>query len=372
MSSKWSLCIIARDNEDKIGRTLESAKPLFDEIIVVDTGSLDKTKEVAESYGAITYDFEWIDDFAAARNYSFSKATGDWIMWLDTGDIIPPASVKAFQQLKLHLTTQKESDIPEGFVVRMNRNIETDGTIVSWHLTVRLVRKSANPYWKDAIHESLHTDNDNMLIFREAWVDDLNALYQEKSKRNLRILEKLRDEGRNDAWLWYYFGQEHFVHEEYEEAIEAGKNLIALGDATNFRYEALINIHKCYVALKTPEKGIDYLLQAISFYPARPEAFIYLGDFYYNLQQWDFARPFYQAVIGSATTTNHGINVDPRFYDGHYPYGRLGMCHAEMGRHKEALDALRKGLDRAPEKHKDVYRGVIKDIQRYRKEHAKK
>ncbi len=74
-----SLCMIVKNEEKVLGRCLDSIADLMDEIIIVDTGSTDRTKEIAKKYTEHIYDFEWIDDFSAARNFSFSKATKDYI-----------------------------------------------------------------------------------------------------------------------------------------------------------------------------------------------------------------------------------------------------------------------------------------------------
>ena len=83
-----SLCMIVKDEQDVIERCLESVKDVVDEIIIVDTGSTDKTKQIVSKYTDKIYDFEWVNDFAKARNYSFSKATKDYILWLDADDVI--------------------------------------------------------------------------------------------------------------------------------------------------------------------------------------------------------------------------------------------------------------------------------------------
>lgn len=80
-----SLCMIVKNEERVLARCLESVRECMDEIIIVDTGSSDATKEIAARYTDKIYDFEWIDDFAAARNFSFSKASMDFAMWLDAG-----------------------------------------------------------------------------------------------------------------------------------------------------------------------------------------------------------------------------------------------------------------------------------------------
>ncbi|MFH1570870.1 MAG: glycosyltransferase, partial [Gemmatimonadota bacterium] len=86
---RLSLCMIVRDEEARLGRCLDSVRGLADEIVVVDTGSRDRTVSLAESHGARVGHFPWCDDFAAARNASLALATGDWIMWLDADDILP-------------------------------------------------------------------------------------------------------------------------------------------------------------------------------------------------------------------------------------------------------------------------------------------
>ena len=83
-----SLCMIVKNEEMVLKRCLDSVKNIVDEIIIVDTGSTDKTKDIAKKFTKNIYDFKWIDDFAAARNYSFSKATKEYIMWLDADDVI--------------------------------------------------------------------------------------------------------------------------------------------------------------------------------------------------------------------------------------------------------------------------------------------
>ena len=97
-----SLCMIVRDEEAVLGRCLESVAPAVDEIIVVDTGSMDGTKAVAAAYTDRIFDFAWVDDFAAARNASFAKATGDYILWLDADDVLLPEDLDALPREWFH------------------------------------------------------------------------------------------------------------------------------------------------------------------------------------------------------------------------------------------------------------------------------
>jgi len=91
-----SLCMIVKNEENTLGRCLETIKDLVEEMIIVDTGSTDKTKEVAMQFTDNIFDFAWIDDFAAARNYSFQFASKEYIMWLDADDILDEKKQTAF------------------------------------------------------------------------------------------------------------------------------------------------------------------------------------------------------------------------------------------------------------------------------------
>ena len=95
-----SLCMIVKNEEAVLARCLDSIKEAVDEIIIVDTGSDDSTKEIARKYTSEVYDFEWVSDFSAARNFAFSKAKMDYQMWLDADDIVPAEEAEKILQLK--------------------------------------------------------------------------------------------------------------------------------------------------------------------------------------------------------------------------------------------------------------------------------
>lgn len=94
-----SLCMIVKDEEQYLARCLSSVKSLVDEIIIVDTGSTDKTKDIAGIFGARVFDFTWTENFSEARNFSLSKATGDWILVLDGDEVLSPADHGQVKQL---------------------------------------------------------------------------------------------------------------------------------------------------------------------------------------------------------------------------------------------------------------------------------
>ena len=95
-----SLCMIVRDEEDVLGRCLDSVKDAVDEIIIIDTGSEDRTKETALKYTQNVYDFPWRDGFSAARNFALEHGTMDYLMWMDADDVLPAESRRKLIRLK--------------------------------------------------------------------------------------------------------------------------------------------------------------------------------------------------------------------------------------------------------------------------------
>ena len=158
--AKISLCLIARDEEQMLPGALESVYGAVDEIIVVDTGSSDKTKEVAKSAGALVVDHFWQDDFSAARNQALSHATGDWILVLDADERLAPGSSTAIRE-----GVEKDSFdcglLPLFNASRLNATIaevlEGDAQLGEPVLLPRLFRRSLDLKWEGVVHENVAT-----------------------------------------------------------------------------------------------------------------------------------------------------------------------------------------------------------------------
>ncbi len=124
--SSLSLCMIVKNEEKCLPRCLESLKPVVDEMIVVDTGSTDSTIEIAELFGARTFDFKWNDDFSAARNYSLEQASGDWILVMDADEVISPKDHTNILKLLTRTKSKRHA-----FMI-VTRNYTDQYNIVGW------------------------------------------------------------------------------------------------------------------------------------------------------------------------------------------------------------------------------------------------
>lgn len=149
-----SLCMIVKNEELILARCLDSLRGLMDEIIIVDTGSTDSTKEVALRYTDKVYDFSWCDDFAAARNFSFSKATKDYIYAPDADEVLDEANRRKFMMLKSAL-------LPEIEIVTMKYLTPSEYNTVqnaTCDIRPKLYKRLRTFSWINPVHETVRLD----------------------------------------------------------------------------------------------------------------------------------------------------------------------------------------------------------------------
>jgi len=184
--------MIVKNEEEVLERCLNSLKGLMDEIIIVDTGSTDSTKEIAARYTDKIYDFSWCDDFAAARNFSFSKASMDFAMWLDADDVFLEADKNAFIELK--------NSIPDNVdvvMLRYHTAFDEEGKPVFSYYRERLIRKGTVSFWKGRVHEVIvHTGR---VMYSEVAVTH-RSVKTGYNDRNLRIYEKQEKRGKAQSF----------------------------------------------------------------------------------------------------------------------------------------------------------------------------
>ena len=149
-----SLCMIVRDEERVLERCLSSIADLVDEIVIVDTGSTDRTKEIAKKFTDQIYDFQWVDDFSKARNFAFSHAIMDYIMTMDADEVLENSDVKHFRSLK-------ECLLPEIEIVRMKcvTRMEKDvDHIFDEEYRLKLFKRQREFVWEGSIHEMVRLE----------------------------------------------------------------------------------------------------------------------------------------------------------------------------------------------------------------------
>ncbi|MGL6107249.1 tetratricopeptide repeat-containing glycosyltransferase family 2 protein [Romboutsia sp.] len=211
-----SACIIARNEEKNIDSCLKSIADVVDEIILVDTGSSDKTIEVAKSYGAKVFFRKWDNDFSAARNKSLDMATHEWILVIDCDEVLAENSKGKLREIVT-------DDTQEAFGIDIVNIINGVESYASIHL--RLFKNKPEYRYKGIIHEQMYLDNKNLEVLR-AHINFIHYGYGndkelevKKRDRNLKILN-LVDEDKRDGMYYFHLGAEYTRVNDHNTASE--------------------------------------------------------------------------------------------------------------------------------------------------------
>lgn len=321
-----SLCMIVRDEEAVLERCLASAAALADEIVIVDTGSADGTKEIAGRYTDRIYDFAWIDDFSAARNFSFSKGTKDFLMWLDADDVIEPEDLRVFLSLKDALTA--ETDL---VMAPYHTALASDGTPLFTYYRERLLRREAGFLWQGAVHEAIPPAG--QIIYTSAAVTHRKEKTSDPD-RNLRIFQKLLDAGKQlNPREQFYYAQELYYHKEYDRAKEL---LIAFLEQEEGWVENKIDgcrhLAYCYLAEGRRDRALTALFDTFRYDLPRAETLCEIGQLFLDKGDLQQAAYWYKQALSVHRQDTTGAFVLPDCYD-YLPSIQLCVCYDRMGNH---------------------------------------
>lgn len=183
---KFSLCMIVKNESAVLRNCLDSLKDIMDEIIIVDTGSTDDTKKIAAEYTPYVYDYTWHDDFAAARNFAFSKATGDYIYSADADEVIDAANQDKLKALKRAM-------LPEVEIVQMvyvTEQINHPTENFARDLRPKLFKRLRQFTWIEPIHETINIDP----VVYDSDIEILHRPQGNHSSRDFVVFEKIIQE----------------------------------------------------------------------------------------------------------------------------------------------------------------------------------
>lgn len=324
-----SLCMIVRDEADVLDRCLSSVADLVDEIIIVDTGSTDATKEIAAAYTKKIYDFLWIDDFAAARNAAFAKASCDWCMWLDADDILTEPNRQAFAQLKAGL-----SPAVDVVMMRYNTGFDENGNVTFSYYRERIVKNRAGMEWKGAVHEVIETHGNH--IYSECAVTH-RKLHPSDPERNLRIFEGLLKKGvLLDPRQQFYYGRELYYHRRYQDALCAFDGFLAedRGWLEN-KIDACRHCAYCRYGLGQDKQALDALFHSFSYDLPRAEICCDIAQHFFDRKNWKQAIYWYQRAFACERRDDRGGFVLPDAY-GYTPCIQLCVCYDMLGQQAQA------------------------------------
>ncbi len=347
-----SLCMIVKNEEDVIGRCLSSVEGIADEIIIVDTGSTDKTKDIAKKYTDKIYDYKWNCNFADARNYSFSKATKDYWLWLDADDVILEKDRENLKALKknLDLTTD---------VVMMIYNLydgksdDHTNPLVSF-FRERLIKRNQGIKWEGAVHEAISRHGN--VIYRDDIAISHKKLKTRDSERDLNIFQKMILRGETFTPRdQFYYARELYYHKKYKEAIKMfEKFLNNPGGWVENKIDACMHLNYCYTALNEFQKGLHSLFRSFEYDIPRAEICCEIGKYFLNIKSYPQAILWYETAANSSVNKGNGGFVTSDYYD-YIPNLQLCVCYYNIGEYEKAKECNKKAMKVKPNSKECAY-----------------
>lgn len=330
-----SVCMIAKNEEQHIEECLKRLYPYHYEIVFVDTGSTDRTVEIASKYTDKIYHFDWIDDFSAARNYALSQACNDWILSIDCDEYLESIDVEALLQL------MKQHPYDAGQVLIRNRFTQDGRTSIE---NIRVSRFfNRNHYqFEGAIHEQVerkHAGSDSGHINKvinppkKAFAAPITLLHigydgseaemREKSLRNIALLEKELESTGEDAYLYYQLGQSCMRLNDYEKAYEWFNLGLSMDvdPAQGYVQNMVESYGYCLLDLKRYAEALQ-LTGIYDIFAIRADFVFLMGLIYMNNARFTEAIEEFKKATTMAQFSVEGINS----YRANYNIGVIYEC----------------------------------------------
>ena len=296
-----SVCMIVKNEEKVLDRCLASVFDLMDEIIIVDTGSTDRTKEIAGKYTGRIYDFAWCDDFSKARNFAFEKAACDYIYSADADEVLDEENHEKFRLLKENL-------MPEVEIVQMYYgNQLANGTVYNFdrELRPKLFKRLRNFVWTEPVHETVRL----LPLVYDSEIEITHKPEHNHGDRDITIFEQLLARGEAlSKRLTDFYARELFVAGTKEQLIHAKDYFISIvkdseTDADRLKTALAVVVRSCFEAGDVLTMYQYAMKDAAS--EASSEVCCILGEYYQNRQDYEEAILwFYNAAYEQQSILN--------------------------------------------------------------------
>lgn len=339
-----ALTMIVRNEAATLGRCLASVRDAVDDLVVVDTGSKDETIEIARSFEARVARFDWVDDFAQARQFALDQARADWILWLDADDVVEGAD-------RIRPAVGAASEAAAGFSWRYVTARDGQGRPTCTFWRERCVRRGRGFHWQGRVHEVLTGPAAGRLVrddsVRVEHRPDPARLRD--PRRNLTILEAelARLGSRTPPRTLLYLGLEHMALGELAEAepfLERFLRASGWNEQGYYAGLALADLRRRMGRLAKAEKAAH---SARALVPGRPEAYFSLAETAYFRKDWPEVARWVEAGMVRPTVDGdwltHPMDATYRWII-HYTNA---LYH--LGRVAEALAWTRRALAIQPD-----------------------
>jgi GT2 family glycosyltransferase/Tfp pilus assembly protein PilF len=348
--ARVSMCMIVKNEEQNLPECLGSVEGLVDEVIVVDTGSTDATKDVARRLGAKVYDFAWVDSFAAARNESLRHATGEWVFWMDADDRIDEPNRERLRALFHGLGDENAAYVMK---CRCLPDPQTGTATVVDH--VRLFRNHPEIRWRHRVHEQIlpavraagaAVRPTDIVIQHVGYTDA--ALRGRKQERDLRLLLLDRKDNPDDPFTLFNLGWSYEESGRPAEALtflERSLELSHPGDSIVRKLFALIL--ECHRKLGQPETALAVCRKGRSYYPDDAQLLFQQGLLLRDQGDRAGAEASFVQLLSSSEGPHFASAAEG--LRGHLTRHNLATLYHEQGRAAEAEAQWKTAVEERPD-----------------------
>jgi tetratricopeptide (TPR) repeat protein len=349
-----SLCMIVKNEEQFLEGCLQSVQGAVDEIVIVDTGSSDRTVEIAERYGARILHHPWTGNFAEARNVGIDAATMDWILVLDADERLAPDQATELRKLV-------QNELSAGYSLTIDNFVGDESAKGRQVATIfRLFRNRPDIRFEGRIHEQviMSAQRTGLKTYPSA-VHIIHLGYtqttmdeRDKLNRNLDLLLKQLEEEPDNPYVHYNLGQTYKMMGQIEEA--AGRFQLAMDQLRAEKADTGIPYFaNLYFALpdvlrmlKRHDEARKWLEEGLRIYPDFPDLHFTLGSVHLEQERYLEACRAYENCVALGDRVHAG-GTDPAL-TGHKGQNALGICKARLGRHVEAAEHFRRAVSLHP------------------------
>lgn len=322
---KLSIAIITKNEETSISRCLESVKNA-DEIIVVDTGSTDKTIEIARKYtDKVFTDYKWNDNFAEARNHANSKCTGDWIMVIDSDNRL----MNSIAEVKAEIEKAEKNGF-KSVNVRVCSDISGEFS----HSIPMIYKNSPDIYWKGAAHNyiTLSEGNESPITIR-CWMGEA---HEKDPDRTRRILKKEVESNPKLVREKYYYSRECFNRGDYITPLYWLQEYLKISTFGKEMVDARLTLARCYWYLGHGDLARAHCLEAICLDANHKEALLFMAEMSgpKNRDRWIWFAD--SANDQDTLFVRRNYERDNKFYDEAFKQ------NSDMSRYQEILEDIGK------------------------------
>ncbi|HVA91780.1 MAG TPA: glycosyltransferase [Chloroflexota bacterium] len=340
-----AITMIVKNEERVLARCLESIAGAVDEIVVVDTGSTDRTREIAARFTDKVFDFPWRADFAAARQFAFDRATAEWVGWLDADDIVIGAETI---RPELAAVAANVGSVYWRYVVGRDPH----GNITCEYWRERCVRNNGASRWVGRIHEVLVTD--------QPWASARAMGVQvehhpelergeEKLQRNIDLLEAELEASSPtpEPRTLYYLARDYASAGNLKMAFTHVQHYLRIATWLDEKYLAQNLLSSLYRREKRYHAALDSDFDALRILPTWPDAYFGLAETYYYLQEWP--KVVHWAEMGRGLPVPETLAIlNPMTYS-HAWLIHYTNALFQVGRVRDALLWTRKALEIRPD-----------------------